>query len=136
MKALAILTLFFLCLTAQAQGLDSSFATRWSSYESERLEPAAALAWSLIIPGAGHYYNGDADLGSLFLGGAIGVGIWAYLNDKDSGEIGTGPIITALILRAFDIVSAPLNARAYNNRLRASFGYSHHSLSLRLEIPL
>jgi hypothetical protein len=111
--------------------------------------PALALGLSLLVPGAGQFYNGQVLKGAVMLGGAVATS-WAIVLtaadvlelDDDTSDTTVhvvGGIGMAIIVWSW--IDAPLSARAINRRIRAGdvtlelgpspqFGGAHGGLSV------
>lgn len=89
--------------------------------------PALALGLSLLVPGAGQFYNGELLKGAVMLGGAV-ASSWAIVLtaadilelDDDTSDTTVhvvGGIGMAIVVWSW--IDAPLSARAINRRIRA-----------------
>jgi len=89
--------------------------------------PALALGLSLLVPGAGQFYNGQPLKGAVMLGGAV-ASSWAIVLtaadvlklDDDTSDTKVhvlGGIGIAIVVWSW--IDAPLSARAINRRIRA-----------------
>lgn len=88
--------------------------------------PALALGLSLLVPGAGQFYNGQPLKGAVMLGGAV-ASSWAIVltatdileldDDTSSTTVHVlGGVGMAIVVWSW--IDAPLSARAINRRIR------------------
>jgi hypothetical protein len=92
-------------------------------YERLARSPAKALAWDLLLPGAGSLYTGlyvnTIVAASVSL---LGASLWVAGAAKDHDALWWSGMATFGAGRAYGVVSAPVGARLLNAAYRRHFG--------------
>lgn len=121
------------CSNCGASFADLSSAGPPRKLESgPKKEPGVALCLSLLMPGAGQFYNGQPGKGGLFLGsyltgwGLLFYGFGQALSHMDSGpeNSGSGFILAGLALGGITLVVSPLEAMGSAKEINHRRGYS------------
>ena len=91
-------------------------------YIEERKSPSTAMVLSILLPGGGHFYNGDIGSGILFSATRIGLISVTFLLDRTDGQLLFGALTAVIIF--FDASEAVKNAKVFNSRLREKYNLS------------
>ena len=121
-----LLLLVLISSAASGQSRDSLLLPRsqfWQ-YDDSRKEESGAVLYSLIIPGAGHFYTDNNANGFLFLAAGLGASYWVVSEARTTDGSLFMPLIVFLGVRLCDIGMAAHEATEYNQRLRQSLQIS------------
>jgi hypothetical protein len=99
---------------------------RIEKYKSEKKSVAAALLWSMFIPGAGHFYLDEDKTGALYLVGIIGSALLSggdHPNPRDPPtDMESAFYLVYVTGYLANIIHAPISANAYNRKIKEKYG--------------
>jgi hypothetical protein len=143
MRWIAVLVLASL-LSGNALAQDSA---QWVKFEKGKKNVGTALVWSFFLPGAGHIYANNNDVGFGFIMSEFVLMIWYTTSRESAGfeRVGYGPsqevyqrnttpLYLAAAVRLVDFITSIFSVNKYNDALlgRITVGATPNGIGVRI----